>query len=45
MTRSPVGVLLCILGLLSTIGLAGCGGTETGNPSGPGAGEETGTPP
>ena len=38
MTRSPVGVLLCILGLLSTIGLAGCGGTETGNPSGPGGG-------
>ena len=38
MTRSPVGVLFCILGLLSTIGLAGCGGTETGNPSGPGGG-------
>ena len=33
-----MGVLLCILGLLSTIGLAGCGGTETGNPSGPGGG-------
>jgi hypothetical protein len=38
MTRSPVGVLLCILGLLSTIGLVGCGGTETGNPAGPGGG-------
>jgi|GEM_PF-5375275 len=38
MMRSPVGVLLCVLGLLSTIGLAGCGGTETGNPSGPGGG-------
>jgi hypothetical protein len=38
MTRSPVGVLLCIFGLLSTIGLAGCGGTETGNPAGPGGG-------
>lgn len=34
MTTSPVGVLLCILGLLSTMGLAGCGGTETGNPAG-----------
>jgi hypothetical protein len=30
--------LLFLLGLLSTIGLAGCGGTETGNPSGPGGG-------
>lgn len=38
MKRSPVGVLFCILGLLSTIGLAGCGGTETGNPAGPGGG-------
>lgn len=39
MTRSPLGLLLCILVLLSTIGLAGCGGTETGNPSGPGEGQ------
>lgn len=39
MTRSPAGVLLCVLVLLSTIGLAGCGGTETGNPSGPGGGQ------
>jgi hypothetical protein len=39
MTRSPLGLLLCILVFLSTIGLAGCGGTETGNPSGPGAGQ------
>ncbi len=37
MKRFPMGVLLCLLGLLSTIGLAGCGGTETGNPSGPGS--------
>ena len=37
MKRFPMGVLLCLLGLLSMIGLAGCGGTETGNPSGPGS--------
>jgi hypothetical protein len=36
MTRSPVGVSLRLLGLLIVIGLAGCGGTETGNPSGGG---------
>lgn len=38
MTRSPVGFWLCLLGLLSAIGLAACGGTETGNPSGHGSG-------
>jgi len=38
MTRSPVSVVLCFLGLLIAIGLAGCGGTETGNPVGPGGG-------
>ena len=38
MTRSPAGVLLFLWVLLSAIGLAGCGGTETGNPSGPGSG-------
>ncbi len=37
MKRFPMGVLLCLLGLLSMFGLAGCGGTETGNPSGPGS--------
>jgi hypothetical protein len=40
MTRSPVSVVLCLLGLLIAIGLAGCGGTETGNPAGPGGGGE-----
>jgi hypothetical protein len=30
-----MGVLLCLLGLLISIGWAGCGGTETGNPTGP----------
>lgn len=35
MMRSRAGIFFCLLGLLSTIGPAGCGGTETGNPSGP----------
>jgi hypothetical protein len=35
MKRSPIGVLLCLVGLLITIAWAGCGGTETGNPTGP----------
>jgi hypothetical protein len=35
MKRSPKILLLCLLGLLITIGWAGCGGTETGNPTGP----------
>lgn len=35
MTRSPVGLFLLLVALLGTIGLGGCGGTETGNPSGP----------
>jgi hypothetical protein len=38
MTRSPAGVLLFLWLFLGAIGLAGCGGTETGNPSGPGGG-------
>lgn len=38
MTRFPVVVFLCLLGLLSTMGPGGCGGTETGNPAGPGGG-------
>jgi len=38
MKRSLVGVLFRLLGLLITIGLAGCGGTETGNPAGSGGG-------
>ena len=38
MTRSPVGVLLFLWVLLSAMGFAGCGGTETGNPAGPGGG-------
>lgn len=38
MTRSPVSVFLCLLALLSTLGFVGCGGTETGNPAGPGGG-------
>ena len=38
MNRSLVGVLFRLLGLLITIGLAGCGGTETGNPGGSGGG-------
>jgi hypothetical protein len=35
MIRSPVGAFFCLLMLLSTILFVGCGGTETGNPSGP----------
>ena len=38
MTRFPVGVSLFSWVLLSAIGLAGCGGTETGNPSGTASG-------
>ncbi len=38
MTRFPAGVLCCLLWLLIAIGSAGCGGTETGNPTGPGGG-------
>lgn len=39
MKRSLLRVLLCLAGLLVAVGLAGCGGTETGNPSsGPGSG-------
>jgi hypothetical protein len=38
MTRSPVGVFVCLLGFLCTFSLMGCGGTETGNPVGPGGG-------
>lgn len=40
MMRSPARVFFCLLGLLSTIGLPGCGGTETGNPTGPPGGRE-----
>jgi len=40
MTRSPVGVFVCLLGFLCTFSLMGCGGTETGNPVGPGGGGE-----
>jgi hypothetical protein len=43
MKRSPLGFLLCLLGLLVTIGTAGCGGTETGNPGG-GAGRTDDNP-
>jgi hypothetical protein len=35
MKRSPVGASFYLWLVLSTIGLVGCGGTETGNPSGP----------
>lgn len=40
MTRSPVGVFVCLLGFLCMFFLMGCGGTETGNPVGPGGGGE-----
>ena len=40
MTRSPVGVFVCLLGFLCMSFLMGCGGTETGNPVGPGGGGE-----
>ena len=40
MTRSPVAVFVCLLGFLSMFSLVGCGGTETGNPVGPGGGAE-----
>ncbi len=35
MMRSRVRICFSLIGFLSTIGLVGCGGTETGNPSGP----------
>jgi len=35
MTRFAVAVFLWVLALLSTMGPAGCGGTETGNPADP----------
>lgn len=38
MIRSTVGLLYCLWVLLSSTGFAGCGGTETGNPAGPGGG-------
>lgn len=38
MKRSPLGFLICHLGLLITVAFTGCGGTETGNPLGPGGG-------
>jgi len=40
MTRSPAGFFVCLLGFLCTVSLMGCGGTETGNPGGPGGGGE-----
>lgn len=45
MKRSPpLGVLVCLLGLSLIIGLAGCGGTETGNPADSGGGRGDGNP-
>jgi hypothetical protein len=38
MTKSTAGLLPFLWVLLCAIGFAGCGGTETGNPSGPGGG-------
>ena len=38
MTRSTAGFLLFLWVVLGGIGFPGCGGTETGNPSGPGGG-------
>jgi hypothetical protein len=35
MTRSPVVFLVLLFGILGAAALTGCGGTETGNPSGP----------
>ena len=40
MTRSPLGVYVCLLGFFCSFSLMGCGGTETGNPVGPGGGGE-----
>ena len=38
MTRSTAGILLFLFVFLGGIGFPGCGGTETGNPIGPGGG-------